>query len=43
MNVIFLTVGSMLVFLILLDPTKIAKLASAFQLLLFAFICIYFL
>ena len=39
-NGIFLTVGSMLVFLVLLDPTKIAKLASAFQLLLFAFICL---
>ena len=39
-NGIFLTVGTMLVFLVLLDPTKIAKLASAFQLLLFGFICL---
>jgi amino acid transporter/mannitol/fructose-specific phosphotransferase system IIA component (Ntr-type) len=39
-NGILLTVGSMLVFLVLLDPIKIAKLASAFQLLLFAFICL---
>ena len=34
------TVGLILVFLLLLEPVKIAKLASAFQLLLFALICL---
>ncbi len=37
---IFLTVGLILVLVIVFDPTKIAKLASAFQLLMFAFICL---
>jgi APA family basic amino acid/polyamine antiporter len=34
------TVGVIVICLILFDPTKIAKLASAFQLLIFAFICL---
>lgn len=34
------TVGLIIVILILFDPTKIAKLASAFQLFLFASICL---
>ncbi|MFQ5709782.1 MAG: amino acid permease [bacterium] len=34
------TVGMIVVILILFDPTKIAKLASAFQLLLFALSCL---
>lgn len=37
-NAIFLTVGLILCCLLLFDPTKIAKLASAFQLLLFALV-----
>ena len=39
-NAIFLTVGLIVCFLLLFDPTKIAKLASAFQLLLFALVCL---
>jgi len=34
-----ITVGTIVTLLILLDPTKIAKLASAFQLLMFALVC----
>lgn len=34
------TVISIVVILLLLDPAKIAKLASAFQLLMFAFVCL---
>jgi amino acid transporter/mannitol/fructose-specific phosphotransferase system IIA component (Ntr-type) len=34
------TVVTIIVILILLDPTSIAKLASAFQLMVFAFICL---
>lgn len=37
---IYLTVGLILIFIIVFDPTKIAKLASAFQLLMFALICL---
>lgn len=37
---IYTTVGLILLFIILFDPTKIAKLASAFQLLLFALSCL---
>ena len=37
---LYLTVGMILIVLISFDPTKIAKLASTFQLLVFAFICI---
>ena len=37
-NAIFLTVGLIVCCLLLFDPTKIAKLASAFQLLLFALV-----
>lgn len=37
---IIITVSMILLVLLFLDPTKIAKLASAFQLLLYAFICI---
>lgn len=37
---VYLTVAAMVIVLTLLNPTKIAKLASAFQLLLFAFICL---
>ncbi len=37
---LFITVGLIVLILIVFDPTKIAKLASAFQLLVFAFICI---
>ena len=36
---IYTTLGIILLILVLLDVTKIAKLASAFQLLLFAFLC----
>jgi len=35
-----LTVGIILAVLLLLDPTKIAKLASAFQLVMFALVCL---
>ncbi len=38
-NAIFVTVALILVFVVLFDPTKIAKLASSFQLALFAFSC----
>lgn len=34
------TILTIVAFLIFLDPTKIAKLASAFQLLMFAFVCL---
>lgn len=37
---ILLTVGTILFILLALDPTKIAKLASAFQLLMFALVCL---
>lgn len=37
---IILTVGTIVIILLLLDPTGIAKLASAFQLMVFAFICL---
>lgn len=36
---ILLTVGSIVLILLFLDPLRIAKLASAFQLLMFALIC----
>lgn len=39
-NAIYLTVALILLFIIVFDPTKIAKLASAFQLLLFALCCL---
>ena len=37
---IMATVGTIVVILLLLDPTGIAKLASAFQLMVFALICL---
>ncbi len=37
---LLLTVGSILVILVVLDPVGIAKLASAFQLVVFAFVCL---
>jgi mannitol/fructose-specific phosphotransferase system IIA component (Ntr-type) len=37
---IMVTVGTIIVILLLLDPTGIAKLASAFQLMVFALICL---
>lgn len=37
---VILTVSIIIILLLLLDPLKIAKLASAFQLLVFAFICL---
>lgn len=37
---ILLTVSVILLLILVFDPTKIAKLASAFQLLMFAFICL---
>ncbi|MBF0286384.1 MAG: amino acid permease [SAR324 cluster bacterium] len=37
---IFLTVGIILILVTVFDPTKIAKLASAFQLMMFALICL---
>jgi amino acid transporter len=37
---IYVTVGFIILFLIVFDPTNIAKLASAFQLLLFALSCV---
>jgi amino acid transporter/mannitol/fructose-specific phosphotransferase system IIA component (Ntr-type) len=37
---IVLTVAAIVAILVFLDPTKIAKLASAFQLLMFALICL---
>lgn len=37
---LYLTVGIIALVLIIFDPTKIAKLASTFQLLVFAFICV---
>jgi APA family basic amino acid/polyamine antiporter len=37
---IILTVTIIIILLVFLDPTGIAKLASAFQLLMFAFICV---
>lgn len=37
---ILLTIATIVLILILLDPTGIAKLASAFQLMVFAFICL---
>ncbi len=39
-NTILLTVGAILLVLFTLDPTKIAKLASAFHLLMFALVCL---
>ncbi len=37
---LFVTVGTIVAILFLLDPLKIAKLASAFQLLIFAVVCL---
>ncbi len=37
---IFYTVATIILILLILDPTKIAKLASAFQLMMFAFVCL---
>ncbi|MEJ2615942.1 MAG: amino acid permease [Ignavibacteriaceae bacterium] len=37
---ILVTVGTIVIILLFLDPTGIAKLASAFQLMVFAFICL---
>jgi len=37
---ILITVGTIVMILLLLDPTGIAKLASAFQLMIFALICL---
>ncbi len=37
---ILFTLGTIIAILLLLDPTGIAKLASAFQLLVFAFVCL---
>lgn len=37
---ILLTVSTMILILVLFDPMKIAKLASAFQLLMFALVCL---
>ena len=39
-NALYITVGFITLILISFDPTKIAKLASTFQLLIFAFICV---
>ncbi len=39
-NSILLTLGVILVFIIVLDPIKIAKLASSFQLFIFALCCV---
>ena len=39
-NAVLATVGLILLFVLVLDPTKIAKLASAFLLLLFVFNCL---
>jgi amino acid transporter/mannitol/fructose-specific phosphotransferase system IIA component (Ntr-type) len=39
-NAIYFTVAAILFWLVVFDPTKIAKLASAFQLLLFALSCL---
>ncbi len=39
-NAIYVTVGLIILCLIFFDPTKIAKLASAFQLLLFSLSCV---
>ena len=36
---VYATLGIILLILFSFDPTKIAKLGSAFQLLIFAFIC----
>ncbi len=38
-NSILFTVGSIIFLLLVLNPTRIAKLASAFQLLIFALVC----
>ena len=37
---IILTIGIIVLIILSFDPTKIAKLASAFQLLIFAFVCV---
>ena len=37
---IIITVASIILLLVFLDPTRIAKLASAFQLMVFSFICL---
>ncbi len=37
---LYLTVGVIILILIIFNPTKIAKLASAFQLLVYAFLCL---
>ena len=39
-NAIYVTLGMILICILFLNPTKIAKLASAFQLLLFAMSCL---
>ncbi len=39
-NAIYVTVAMILFFVIVLDPTKIAKLAGAFQLMMFALSCL---
>lgn len=39
-NAIIVTVGSIVLILLLLDTSKIVKIASAFQLLMFMFVCI---
>ena len=40
LNSIIVTVGAIILVLVFLNPLKIAKLASAFQLLMFAFVCL---
>jgi APA family basic amino acid/polyamine antiporter len=40
LNAIIVTVGSIVLILLLLDTSKIVKIASAFQLLMFMFVCI---
>ncbi len=37
---VLVTMGAIVLILVFLDPTKIAKLASAFQLLMFALVCL---
>lgn len=39
-NAVIVTVGLLVLFVVVFDPTRIAKLASAFLLLLFAFNCV---
>ena len=40
LNAILLTVGTIILILLLFNPMRIAKLASAFQLLMFALVCV---